>query len=148
MLNIRAGNFEEVIEIKRQIPEMRGEEAVSDLLERIGSSPYLLLIAEMDGELAGFKLGYETSAAEGVFYSWQGGVLPAYRSQGIAKRLLLAQENRAVELGYKTITVKSMNRYPNMMKMLLANGYQICGYQAKSGPGDAKIAFQKRLLAV
>ncbi|WDE03844.1 GNAT family N-acetyltransferase [Thalassomonas viridans] len=146
MLNIRQGSFEEAIAVKAGIPEMHGSETVKDLLARIGSSPYLLLVAEVDGELAGFKLGYETSGAEGTFYSWQGGVLPAYRSGGIAKKLLLAQESQVAELGYKRITVKSMNRYPHMMKMLLSNGYQISGYQEKTSPVDAKISFQKLLI--
>ncbi|WP_281556681.1 GNAT family N-acetyltransferase [Thalassomonas sp. RHCl1] len=145
MLTIRQGSFEEAIAIKANIPEMLEVEPVSQLLERIGSSPYLLLIAEVDGELAGFKLGYETSKAQACFYSWQGGVLPAYRSQGIAKKLLRAQEIQVAELGYKKITVKSMNRFPHMMKMLLSNGYHISGYQEKTGPDDAKISFYKRL---
>lgn len=145
MLIIRQGSFEEATAIKVNIPEMLEVEPVGQLLERIGSSPYLLLIAEVDGELAGFKLGYEISKPEDCFYSWQGGVLPAYRSQGIAKKLLQAQETQVAEMGYKKITVKSMNRFAHMMKMLLSNGYQIIGYQEKTGPDDAKISFYKRL---
>lgn len=147
MINIREGKLEEVITIKKQIPEMLEVEPLSELVTRIGQSRYLLLIAEVDNKVAAFKLGYESSTRD-VFYSWQGGVLPAYRSQGIAKKLLLTQERRVAELGYQKITVKSMNRFAHMMKMLLSSGYQITGYQEKNSPDDAKISFQKNLVCV
>ena len=147
MLNIREGHLEDVLAIKMQIPEMHEVESVDELRKRIGDNPYVLLIAEVDGDIAGFKLGYEIRAESGNdFYSWQGGVLPHYRSQGVAKKLLLAQEVQVAELGYDKITVKSMNRFPHMMKMLLSSGYQITGYQQKNDPDDAKIVFQKRLM--
>ncbi|WP_139248268.1 GNAT family N-acetyltransferase [Janthinobacterium lividum] len=58
-------------------------------------------------------------------YSWLGGVLPAHRKSGLAQRVLEAQEAWASAHGFAAVTVKSMNRYPAMLRLLIRNGYQI-----------------------
>ena len=67
--------------------------------------------AEVDGEPAGFKVGYER---ENYFYSWMGAVLPAYRRLGIAQKLADQQEKWAKSAGYTTIRFKTRNHHKGM----------------------------------
>ena len=52
-------------------------------------------------------------------------MLPAHRMTGLAQRLLDRQEAWAAEYGFPAVTVKSMNRYPTMLHLLIRNGYRI-----------------------
>ena len=100
-------------------------------------------MAYLEDTLVGFKIGYEQSTTQ--FYSWLGGVHFKYRRLGIAKKLLIKQEQWAAEQGYKHIHVKSMNRFPQMLTMLITNGYHISGYVDKQSTMQSKIKFVKQL---
>ncbi|HBF45439.1 MAG TPA: GNAT family N-acetyltransferase, partial [Shewanella frigidimarina] len=47
--------------------------------------------------------------------------------------------------GFKSIKVKSMNQFPAMLQMLIASGYQICGYENNGSIAESKIEFIKFL---
>ena len=111
--------------------------------KRIDNRPFLALVATQDSQLLGFKLGYELD--EETFYSWVGGVLPAHRGRGVANGLLHFQENWAMEQGYHCIQVKSMNCYPDMLKMLISNQYKISHCDISSDLNHGKIHFSKQL---
>ncbi|OEZ87210.1 acetyltransferase (GNAT) family protein [Janthinobacterium sp. HH104] len=119
---IRPGTIEEAWHVLQAIPEFDQRRSLAQLQERLPSGT-LILIAEADGQPVGCKLGYSTE--DDSFYSWLGGVLPAHRKSGLAQRLLEAQEAWASAHGFAAITVKSMNRYPAMLRLLIRNGYQI-----------------------
>ncbi|MCL1049839.1 GNAT family N-acetyltransferase [Shewanella abyssi] len=110
------------------IPEFDQPYSSQEISNRLLATPSLLLIAKIEGEVAGFKLGYQT--AENVFYSWLGGVAPDYRGLGLAKSLLEYQERWAREQGYSRIEVKTRNCFPAMLKMLINNQYQITAMTA------------------
>lgn len=74
---VRIATLEEIHRLYQRIPEFGGLHSLADLQRRIGGAPASLLIADIDGQPAGFKLGYQQR--ETVFYSWLGGVLPAFR---------------------------------------------------------------------
>lgn len=103
-----------------------------------------MLIAEADGQPVGFKLGY--AAEDGSLYSWLGGVLFAHRKTGLAQRLLEAQEAWAGAHGFAAVTVKSMNRYPAMLRLLIRNGYQIRQVEHFGDPARERIQFSKGLV--
>ncbi len=119
---IRMGNIEEAWQVLQAIPEFDQRRSLAQLRDRLPAGA-LILIAEADGQPVGFKLGY--GAEDGSLYSWLGAVLPAHRKTGLAQRLLEAQEAWAAENGFAAVTVKSMNRYPSMLRLLIRNGYQI-----------------------
>ena len=131
----------EVFAAHQRVPELG---RAADYAERISGRFHIALIAESHGQSAGFKLGYARTPED--FYSWVGGVDPEYRGLGFASALLERQEALVAEAGFSTIRVKSMNRYPAMLRLLLANGYLIEGYEPNSGPDDAKILFRKILV--
>ena len=105
------------------IPEFEQGYAKQEISQRLLAGPALLLVAKVEGEIAGFKLGYQTDAQ--VFYSWLGGITPDFRGLGLAKSLLEYQEKWAKEQSYQRIDVKTRNCFPSMLNMLISNQYQI-----------------------
>lgn len=135
-------DIEHAFLLANQIPEFSGDFSYQGMVEKIGGRKYLSLIYVIDDEPIAFKLGYEISTTE--FYSWLGGVVPGHRGYGIAKKLLLKQEGWAREQGYSTIRVKSMNDFPEMLCLLISNGYLINDVSNKDSE-DLKIHFYKNL---
>jgi GNAT superfamily N-acetyltransferase len=139
---IRIGNIAEAWQVLQAIPEFDQRRSLAQLQARLPAGA-LVLIAEADGQPVGFKLGY--AAEDGSLYSWLGGVLPAHRKTGLAQRLLEVQEAWASAHGFTSITVKSMNRYPAMLRLLIRNGYQICAVVHFGDPAKERIHFIKPL---
>ncbi|MDO8047368.1 GNAT family N-acetyltransferase [Janthinobacterium sp. SUN211] len=139
---IRIGNIEEAWQVLQAIPEFDQRRSLAQLQERLPACA-LVLIAQADGQPVGCKLGY--AAEDGSLYSWLGGVLPAHRKTGLAQRLLETQEAWASEHGFAAITVKSMNRYPAMLRLLIRNGYQIRLVEHFGDPVSERIHFIKAL---
>ncbi|MGX9782601.1 GNAT family N-acetyltransferase [Janthinobacterium lividum] len=139
---IRPGSIAEAWHVLQAIPEFDQRRSLAQLQERLPASA-LVLIAEADGQPVGCKLGY--AAEDGSLYSWLGGVLPAHRKTGLAQRLLEAQEAWASAHGFAAITVKSMNRYPAMLRVLIRNGYQIRVVEHYGDPARERIHFIKAL---
>lgn len=113
----------QLLELSKQIPELDRPLTSDSLMARLSGKTCLILFAYVEGELAGFKLGYELET--GVFYSWLGGVATDFRRLGLAQSLLDFQETWAGRQGYKMIQVKTMNRFPAMLNLLISNQYLI-----------------------
>ncbi|MEL5546630.1 GNAT family N-acetyltransferase [Serratia nevei] len=142
---VRNATLEEIHRLYQRIPEFGSLHSLADLQRRIGIAPASLLIAEIDGQPAGFKLGYQQQ--ETVFYSWLGGVLPAFRRHGVAQALLAEQERwaQAQAQGYRQLTVKTRNRFRAMLTMLLTHHYQIVQLEKKGEVADYRLLLEKNL---
>ncbi|MBY0554452.1 GNAT family N-acetyltransferase [bacterium] len=75
--------------------------------------------------LVGFKLGYVRD--QYMFYSWLGGVLPAYRSLGVASELMRMQHQWCVDKKFKKILTHTRNKFPEMIALNLKHGFEIVG---------------------
>lgn len=113
---IREGSLSEIVQIVEKIHEFAQKETEQSLQARLNDKTCLVLVAENESELLGFKMGYELDNK--TFYSWFGGVTPAARGHGVAQRLLDVQEN-GVRAGYQRIKVKSRNQFPAMLRLLI-----------------------------
>lgn len=142
-MQIELADLSVLAEVHNNVPEMHSGASVEAYQQRLADNPYLAIVARHEQQAVGFKLGYALDKS--CFYSWVGGVLPQYRGKGIANALLMYQENWALEQGYQQIRVKSMNCYPNMLKMLLSNGYRICDFEPRQNLDTAKIHLCKQL---
>lgn len=118
----------QLVELSQQIPELNRPLTHEILAERLDGKTSLILLAFVEGELAGFKLGYEQE--ETIFYSWLGGVALDFRRLGLAQSLLEYQETWARRQGYNHIQVKTMNRFPGMLNLLINNRYMITELKA------------------
>lgn len=113
-------------------------------VDRVQNKEDLVIVLCYDqNTLVGFKLGYRYN--ENTLYSWVGGVIPHFRKQGIAQRLMEHQHTCAKEKGYKKVRTKSMNRFKPMMILNLKNGFDIIRIYTNDS-GQTKIIFEKTLM--
>lgn len=136
-VSVEESDLAQIAELEAAIPEFDHPYALEALQERIAGRPYLALVARVQGQAVGYKLGYAHRPQR--FYSWLGGVLPTHRRQGVARALLRHQENWCAER-YKAIEVRSQNRYRGMLMLLLSEGYEVQGLSA-----GGMITFRKGL---
>ena len=140
---VREGSLEEVVSVVEQINEFAQKESVASLSQRLSGKKSLILVAEEEGVLLGFKIGYELEP--NTFYSWFGGVSPLARNKGVAQTQLDVQEQWVKQQGYQQLKVKSRNQFPAMLRLLLRNGYQIEKLEEKEGIREHRIHFVKQL---
>lgn len=128
------------------IPELNRPLSPKQLLERLAHpEKCLILLALVDSQLAGFKIGY--SLSDQHFYSWLGAVIPAQRHLGLAKTMLATQESWAREQHFTHISVKTFNEFQPMLLMLIKNGYQIAALEPSNKDISLnKIELHKQLL--
>ena len=84
---VREGSLQEAMQVMSSIQEFAKPESVESLAKRLDDKKQLILVAEEDGALLGFKIGYEQEAD--TFYSWLGGVNSQARGNGVAQSLLV-----------------------------------------------------------
>lgn len=102
----------------------------------------LLLVAYIEKEPIGFKLGYLVSE-KGKFFSWLGGVHPDHRRQGIAQKLLNRQEDYVKKLGIESIYFTTFDRFHAMRKFGEKNGYKLI--HSAPDEGEIKYWYEKQL---
>lgn len=141
---IRQGRIEEVVTLSHFIPEFEALYDIEEFRRRLDGVPHLILIAEVAGRLAGFKVGYEREF-DGTFYSWMGGVLPVFREQGIASQLADRQEAWARDQGYTGVRLKTRNRFKNMLYFALKRGFDIIQVEQVEQKMDYRIWLEKDL---
>lgn len=126
-MQIRIGTLQEAEQVAAQIGEFSRSENRASMALRLAGKQHLILVAEDEQQLLGFKIGYQVDST--TFYSWFGGVTAAARNRGVAQQLLEAQERWVTEQGYQALTVKSRNQFPAMLRLLLRNGYLIENFE-------------------
>ena len=131
--------------VQRLIDEFAKPADEVSLQARLNGRQPLILVAEQDGRLVGVKIGYRLS--ETCFYSWLGGVAPEGRRAGVAQALLEAQEAWVAGQGFEELRVKSRNRFPAMLRLLIKNGYRIEHMEKKDGLEDYRLHFVKSMIA-
>ena len=140
---IREGTLEEALQVVTRVKEFTNEETIESMAQRLGDKNNLILVAEKNGSILGFKIGYELD--DDTFYSWFGGVAPQARNEGVAQMLLEAQEEWVAEQGYKTLKVKSRNQFPAMLRLLLRNGYLIEKFDENLNLRESRVHFIKAI---
>lgn len=97
------------------------EERIINTFER---SDLMMLLARVDGVPAGFKIGYKENRF--TYYSAKGGVLPAFRRQGIAVALLSDMMQRASERGFRRFAFDTFpNLHSGMTILALEKGFKL-----------------------
>lgn len=142
-ITIRSGTIQDALTVEAALPEFGVARSEIDYRRRLGDAPHLILVAEVDGVLAGYKVGYAQS--DTLFYSWLGGVLPAHRRLGLAQRLLEYQEQWVAQQGYGAIEVRSKNKFPGMLMLLIKNSYKIVEVESSAPLDERKITFRKEI---
>ncbi|MEZ8988651.1 GNAT family N-acetyltransferase [Vibrio breoganii] len=141
---VREGSLQEALKVMSSIQEFAKPEGIESLSQRLGDKKQLVLVAEEEGALLGFKIGYEQDSS--TFYSWLGGVNSQARGKGVAQSLLVEQEHWVANEGYSWLTVKSRNQFSSMLRLLLRNGYWIEKCEPYPNPQENRLYFRKSML--
>ncbi len=142
---IRKGSFAEAVKLTLEISEFENPHKEEVYLDRLSDKDHLILIATVNNEPAGFKVGYD-KFGDGSFYTWMGGVKSEFRRMGIAKKLADTQEEYAVKQGYNSIILKTRNRHKNMLVFAINNGFKIIEIMVKEHLEENRIILKKQLL--
>ncbi|MEH7884286.1 GNAT family N-acetyltransferase [Bacillus sp. JJ1609] len=113
------------------------------LITQMKRKSQLLFNLSLNGrKVIGYKIGYPLD--EEKFYSWIGGVDPAYRTQGIASMLMEKQHTHLRANGFKVVQTKTKNKWRSMLILNIKNGFNIIGTYTDD-EGEPKIILEKRL---
>ena len=140
-LRIQRVGVDQLDLIRRLNTAIFSEERVINTFDR---EDLLMLVAQIRDEAVGFKVGYRFRAT--TFYSAKGGVLPAYRRQGVARALLHAMMDQARAWGYETFQFDTFpNKHPGMTVLGLSEGFRVvkAGYSPQYN--DYRLRFKKEL---
>lgn len=143
-ISIREASLAEILWVHERIPEFPGKASLYFYESRLKYRLYFALVAEIEGELVGFKVGYQSDFPD-TFYSWMGGVRLEFRKQGVAQRLADYQENWAREKGFSKVFFKTRNRFPDMINFGLKREFKIIDVLPKGGVEDYRIVMRKEL---
>lgn len=128
--------------ISSKIPEFDQGHDKDEYEKRLKGKKNLVLIAEIEGMVVGFKVGYQET---NYFYSWMGAVIPEFRKLGVAKKLAEEQEKWVEDNGIKTIRFKTQNKFKYMLIFAIMNGFRIIGTMPFDGGEGFKILLEKEL---
>uniref|UniRef100_UPI00404856DF GNAT family N-acetyltransferase n=1 Tax=Algoriphagus sp. TaxID=1872435 RepID=UPI00404856DF len=143
-LQLREASLAELLWVHERIFEFPGKASLSFYQDRLQHRLSLALVAIWEGELAGFKVGYQSELPE-TFYSWMGGVRPEFRGKGIATALAEEQERWAKAQGFTAVFFKTRNRFPAMIQFGIKRGFKIVDLHPKGGIEDYRIVMHKNL---
>ena len=104
----------------------------------------LMLLARVDGEPAGFKIGYRENRF--TFYSAKGGVVPLHRRKGIAIALMVDMMERVMAKGYSRFAFDTFpNLHPGMTTLALKQGFRLVKADYNSVYREYRLRFESRL---
>ncbi|WP_020571196.1 GNAT family N-acetyltransferase [Neolewinella persica] len=139
---VREADINEVVALSALIPELGEFPREKMYREKVAGKPNLILIAEIGGVAAGFKVGYER---DDYWYSWLGGVHPEFRRRGVARMLADRQDEWARERGYPTVTFKTLNRLRNMLRFGIDRGFNIIRVEEHEDVRENRIWMRREL---
>jgi ribosomal-protein-alanine N-acetyltransferase len=106
--------------------------------------PRTTLVAELQGEVVGFLLGFKHTALEGRIF-WLA-VRPSHQNRGIATRLLLEELRILRQMGAVSATLEVRVSNQKAQSLYSALGFEIAGIcPSYYSDGEAAIVMKKRL---
>jgi ribosomal protein S18 acetylase RimI-like enzyme len=104
------------------------------------------LVAEQDGDLVGFLIGFHSASAPDRAYVHFVGVAPALRGTGLARELYETFFAAAVQDGCKTVTAITSPVNTRSVGFHRAMGFTVRGPVSDyDGPGADRIVFERQL---
>ena len=143
-LKIRIGLFQECVDLSFKIPEFDQPYNIEEYKKRCDGK-HLALIAKIDNEPVGFKIGFDR-LKDGSFYSWMGGVLPEFRQMGVAYSLANSQEKWATENEFNSIILKTRKKHDEMIAFSLNRGFTITE-EIQMDPDEETRIWMEKLLS-
>ncbi len=141
---IKENRLDDAQTVLDQLPEFDHPVPDSEFTTRLAGRAHLILTAYWNETPVACKIGYDRYQ-DGSFYSWLGGVLPDFRHQGLARRLMKTQEDWARKMGFKTIRLKTRPRYAAMLELAHQAGYKEIHRDIRVPDTETRILLEKTL---
>ncbi len=104
----------------------------------------MILLAWVEDQAVGFKIGYRQNRF--LFYSAKGGVLRAYRRNGLGRQMLSYMMDEARARGYVRFTYDTFpNRNRGMTVLGLNEGFRVVKADFNKTYNDWRLRLEKRL---
>lgn len=127
--------------LKRLNMTIFDEERIINTFDR---DDLMMVLALVDDEPAGFKIGYRENRF--VYYSAKGGVLPEFRRQGLARKMLYYMMDEARTRGYVRFAFDTFpNRDRGMTILGLNEEFRVVKSDFNKTYKDWRLRFEKRL---
>jgi|GEM_PF-6363759 GNAT superfamily N-acetyltransferase len=123
-------NLERAVAVHAQIPEFDSDYIAKKYIEKNveDKSPYIV-IGQIDKNDTAYMIGYN---ADNSMYLWLNGTAPEWRRHGLFALMLDELSQEAIRRGYKSITVKSYERFAPMLAAL-----KMFGFKRDNAEGEA-----------
>lgn len=143
-IQITQSDISSVVSLSLQVPELVNPYKEAEYQKRLCSVDHLILMAYVNDQPAGFKVGYDRFG-DGSFYSWMGGVHPDFRRLKLAKKLADYQHQWAKKQGYKSVKMTTRNKLKAMLIFALSDGFMITGFRPYEPLRESRIDLEKIL---
>lgn len=137
-----------IVEVFREDEAAVALELIDAVLHRPHHPDYTFLVAEADGETAGYACWGPTPCTQGTFDLYWIAVHPRFQGRGIARNLLQAAEEDMAARGGRlsVIETSSLPRYEPARRFYRRAGYEEAARLPDFyAPHDHKVVFLKRL---
>lgn len=142
---IKEVSLEEALKVFPKIEEWDRPEAgtIEYCNKRIENLKHIILAAYVDNENVGYLIGYDKNNS---FYCWVVAVDKNYRRMGILTQMMNIFENRAKQLGYNKVTLKTLNNKREMLSYLVKNKWNFTDVIKNENVTRNEIIAEKNIL--
>ena len=142
---IKKGSIQDAVTVSLQVPELKNPHPKEIYEDRLSGKKHLILIAYCEGQMIGFKVGYDKFQDGENFYTWMGGVLPTFRKKGVAEALAKTQEKWIKENGFQNVILKTRNQHQGMLIFAIKNNFKIIDLEPRENIEEYRILLKKKL---
>ncbi len=130
---IKEVKLEEALKVFNKIKEWDRPEAgtLEYCFNRIGTSKHIILAAYYNDENIGYLIGYEK---DNSFYCWVVAVVEEHRRKGVFTEMMNIFKNRAKDLGYNKVTLKTLNNKREMLSYLVKDNWNFISIEENENP--------------
>lgn len=138
MFVVREGNLDDVLVVHKNIIEFDDKYPSKDFfLDRYKDNEHVIIVSYFDDLPVGYVIGYKIN--EDNFYCWLAGVDINYRKNRLLTSMMEYLISWCFSRNYKTITIKTRNRYRNMLLYLVKNNWNFINIEMKDNVSDYRI---------
>jgi ribosomal protein S18 acetylase RimI-like enzyme len=142
-ITVKETDFDCAACVHSLIPEFDAK-TKADFEKKTGGAKKLILVAEIEGEKAGYLVGYDRFR-DGSFYVWMAGVVPAFRKNGVMTALMNHVEKWAKKNGFRKLKIKTRNRRREVLAFLVKNGFQFKKVFPRDDVSENRIGLEKNI---
>lgn len=138
IISVREGNLDAVLKVHQNIIEFDEKYPSEDFfLDRYKNLEHVIIVAYCSDVPIGYIIGYKID--DNVFYCWLAGVDVNYRRGGALTLMFDYLKKWCVERKYKKISIKTRNKYRNMLLYLVNNNWNFESVEKKDNVLENRI---------